>query len=98
MILYINQHFQSGMISLLEVLCQFSGQGCQAVMKRRNMKDHLHEEITGHLLMLKKSFDEQVETLKQNFDTQVKTRDLKIRNLERSLADTGDTSPYIFEC
>jgi len=71
-----------------EVMCQFFDQGCQVVTKRKNLKHHLSEETAGHLVLLKKSFEDQIDFLKQNYDSQLKARDTKIKNLERILGET----------
>jgi len=67
--------------------CKFLDQGCEARVLRKNLKDHLAEEVGYHLDMMKRAFDTQTEDLRNHFETQLKIRDEKIKHLERTLSE-----------
>src|SRR5690349_3883231 len=69
--------------------CQFADSGCDAKVLRKDLASHLAESVPKHLIMMKKSFDQQLEQVKQQYETQLKLRDDKIRRLERSLSENG---------
>jgi hypothetical protein len=49
----------------------------------------LRDNVTDHMLLLKKSTEKQLHDLRENFEAQLKTRDDKIRQLERALRAQG---------
>jgi len=67
--------------------CQYSEYGCEAKILRKEMKAHLSEEAGYHLLIMKTGLDSTLSSMKQNFDNQIKTRDEKIKQLEKVVSD-----------
>jgi len=71
--------------------CQFADQGCEAKVLRKNLKEHLGEDVGAHLGMIKLAFDQQMEHFRQKFDSQLKNHEDKIKSLERVISDHNET-------
>lgn len=68
------------------IKCEF---GCAEQIERHHLAEHLRDNVTDHMLLLKKASEKQLHDLRENFEAQLKVRDDKLRQLERALRAQG---------
>lgn len=72
-----------------EIACPFHDQGCTKRVLRKNLKEHIDYDVAEHLCMMKKSFDDQVTTLKTDHDREMRAKDERITTLEKMVRESG---------
>jgi hypothetical protein len=72
-----------------EIFCNFHDHGCPKKMLRKDLKEHLQDDLLGHMTLMKKGFDDQIIQLRDDFETQLRLKDERIRHLEKVVRENG---------
>jgi len=83
----MDKHLQDSCLEQ-EIPCDFHEQGCSVKLLRKNLKEHLANDLVEHMSMMRKSYAEQLAIIKHDFERENKVKDEKIRLLEKVVKDS----------